>query len=163
MPYLPIRLGRSHWRVRNDTYSFQPEGVIYFGDAIRRNPPVTWSRPGVCAGRIVLALARNGKRTGTVRDVSAAVAGLQRSRGQTSTASVASQSGVYEHKSDGKIAVEHGAQVAIISTERTTVARFSKGLVKIAEALAAEFKQEEVLVEVQKDGVVVRHGSVTPS
>ncbi len=63
-----------------------------------------------------------------------------------------SQHGIYRHQS-GEVVEEPGAQVIIINMGATP-AKFENDMTALAEVIAEEMDQEEVVVELQRGGVV---------
>ncbi len=153
MSFLPIDLRETHW----PGGAFFPRGPLRYFDATRRNPPVEWeSESPVLGAKIILALERDGKRTGTMSDVIRIVTTMRRAQGRDPGATFVAQKGVYEHRETHKIVEEDGVQVGIIATVAVGYATFSNEMVRVAERLAKDLHQESVILEIQKDGYRAR-------
>lgn len=68
------------------------------------------------------------------------------------------QKGIYAHAAGGPVIEEDGAQVIILNLPDygTEPPAFRKQIVKLAEDMARQLQQEEVIVEFQKGGVTER-------
>ncbi len=64
-----------------------------------------------------------------------------------------SQRGIYKHQDSGLVVEEPGGQVIIISPG-TSPDAFTGQMVELAEEIAEELDQEEVVVEIQRRGIV---------
>jgi len=64
------------------------------------------------------------------------------------------QRGLYRHVESGEVVDEPGMQVILINTaEGVTPKQFERQVEDLAELIATKFDQEEVIVEIQKNGV----------
>lgn len=68
------------------------------------------------------------------------------------SSSFVSQHGIYVHDS-GEVIEEPGAQVVIIKGHKTKPATFKKDVEDLAEVIAISLEQEEVVLEIQKNGI----------
>lgn len=153
MPYLPLDLRVTRW----PGGAFFPKGPIRYFDPTRRNPPIQWSSEDPIYGaKIILALERDGKRTGTMDDVIAAVTKMRRAQGRDPGATFLTQKGVWETRGTKEIVVEDGVQIGIIAIVPVDYATFTEEMVRLSEILAKEFDQETVVCEIQRDGYRAR-------
>jgi hypothetical protein len=68
-------------------------------------------------------------------------------------ASFVAQRGIYEHSGDGYIVTEDGAQVIIINTYDASLSDFKHEMIELAGYIAHKMQQEEVVVEIQHNGI----------
>ena len=149
------------------TRRFTPKGHVYLVDnkgrlhrTERQNPDERYGSGGLSA-RIFIGLNVGDKPTYKVQDVVDAVIKIRRSQKVTPDASFLAQTGIYTDDKDHTI-TEESVQVIIIDTVGTPKAVFEKELQDMCEKLAAQFKQERVILEIQERGVVQDVYSVTP-
>ncbi len=154
MPVIPAKLGPASWKGG----SFRPYGkVIYSGS---RPNPVTRSKGAVYAARLFVGFSVDEVPTYSMDDLMALV---QDERADHPDASFISQRGIYmSRKPPHKVVREEGAQVIIVNTRGVPMKEFAREIIDLAERICAEFQQEEVIVEMQRNGKVIEIVSVTP-
>jgi hypothetical protein len=135
---------------------FTPRGeVSYYGDfsqVSRRTNPENWSSKDTLAARLFVGFSVNDEPTYTLDDLVELVGTLRREAGKPN-ASFMTQRGIYQHHDSRHIVQEDGAQVIIIDTWSTPVDDFREEMVKLAEIIAEQMQQEEVIVELQRNGI----------
>ena len=120
---------------------------------IARNP--IKSRYGkALAARIFVGFNVGGKRRWRMSDVVRIVKRVRSMQVGSPNSTFLAQMGIYKPPG-GKAVTEHGAQVILIDEQGMDVAEWSEQIVQLAEVLAGELRQMEVLVEIQHGGVVV--------
>ncbi|GAG10948.1 unnamed protein product, partial [marine sediment metagenome] len=78
-------------------------------------------------------------------------------------ASFLTQRGIYQHHDPQKgTVVENGAQIIIINTSTASPQQFEQQMIQLAEQIAATLRQEEVIVEIQRNGVTQRVHGIAP-
>lgn len=140
---------------------FSPRGRLEeFGEDadkidLRKNP-AAWDSDETLAARIFVGLNDGDVPAYTFDQIVEAVKSFREEKHNKVGASFLAQRGWYLHK-DGKHAVEEDAvQIVIIDVWGTPRRRFDQEMIELAEELAAVFNQEEVIVEIQKNGVTQR-------
>ena len=79
-------------------------------------------------------------------------------------ASFLHQLGIYQHKEDKKSFVEEdGVQVIILNLAGATEEAFIQQMIELGEALARELQQDEIIVEIQRNGLTQETHIVDPS
>ena len=131
--------------------SFRPSGSrIRVG---RVYQPNSWfSEKPVLAARILVGFNVGEKPTWTLEDVVAIVKSV-RTEESKPDASFVAQRGFYRHKVTNKLVEEDGAQVIIVDILGMSYREFVLEMVWLAKIIARELRQEEVIVDIQKDGV----------
>lgn len=153
------------WSHKSGGGSFSPSGRrTVVGDAALLSNPRRWEAEGdTFAARIIVGfrpkdapadfrLTRSA--TDAIEDL---VVGIVRDMrtGQVGDpgATFLSQRGLYKHAERGEVVDEPGMQVVLINTTGATAKQFERDAEDIAERLAVALDQEEVIVEIQKNGV----------
>lgn len=146
--------------------SFTPNGKPQFiGDerAIRVNPAAEDYGAGLSARLFVGFNVGELEGVYQIKDLIPIVEEVRTRQTGRPDASFAAQTGIYKHDAPKIGAViENGAQVIIIDTEETPIARWKDHLLELAESLAERLQQESVLVELSEGGIVRRVWKVTP-
>ena len=111
------------------------------------------------SARIFIGLSVGDTPTYTIDDVVKATVAIRKRQGSLPDASFLAQRGVYTQA--GSTVEENSVQIIIIDMQGDTKQVFTSQVVELAKELREDFKQESVIVEVQKRGVVVDVFSVT--
>lgn len=132
---------------------FRPEGdlLAHSEKKIRMNP-VRYTAETTLSARLFVGFNVNEKPIFEMDDLIDFVFEVRKKTGHPE-ATFLSQRGIYKHKVSDRLVSEDGAQIIIIATWETTFKEFEADMIALAEKIAAEFEQEEVLVEIQKNGV----------
>ena len=138
---------------------FVPQGCFkVHGKYREQNNPRTWTASGpTYAARIIVGFKRKGKRAATLDSLVRVVRRVRQEQVGDPSSSFLTQRGIYRHGS-GKIVDEPGAQVVLINVPQfnTTPKKFEAQVEELAEAIVVTLEQDEVIVEIQRDGRVVR-------
>lgn len=161
MGAIPVNTGLFHYRGG----SFHPDrkGEIVVGrSSLYRNPREFLGKDTYSA-LVLLGLEGQKGRTYEIDNVVEHVKkirGAQTSEGPGDPgdpgASFILQRGLYRHKPPGKkarIVEEDSVRIIILHLTDTTVKEFQEEILRLAESLAEEFDQAEVIVDFQKSGV----------
>lgn len=132
---------------------FRPEGdlLAHTEKKVRMNP-VRYTAETTLSARLFVGFNVKDKPTFKLDDLVDFVFEVRKKTGHPE-ATFLSQRGIYKHKVSDRLVSEDGAQIIIIATWETTLKEFEKDMIDLAEKIAAEFDQEEVLVEIQTNGV----------
>jgi len=154
--YLPTDTRPAWWSTRNGWGSFHPRGNKHWaGLGYRRNKKTWEAGAETWSARLFVGFNVGGE---TVWDMADLIDTVRRARdAQTGdpSSSFVYQRGIYRHRS-GEVVEEPGAQVIIINTTGATPPQWEEQMVGLAEAIAGELDQEEVVVELQRSGIVQR-------
>lgn len=134
--------------------SFEPKGKVYvIGDAeeLKRNPVIERYEEQLAA-RLFVGLNVGKKPTWSIEDVVRITKRIRIRQTKDPSASFLAQKGIWR---GGKrqIVTEDSVQIIILDTEGKTRKVFERQMVKLAETLAGELKQDAVYVEIQKNGM----------
>ncbi|OHB76273.1 MAG: hypothetical protein A2Z34_05685 [Planctomycetes bacterium RBG_16_59_8] len=146
-------IGKFYW----PSGMFRPTGkAVIVGDKdsidVRSNPQ-GWSSKKTLAARLLVGFSVNEVPTWTMDDLIPVVREVRETQ-RKQGASFVAQKGIYQSKrKSGKVVVEDGAQVIIIDIWKTPLKEFENEMVFLAEVLAGKLKQEEVVVEIQANGI----------
>lgn len=145
---------------------FNPKGeVTYYGDfsqISRRTNPERWRSKDTLASRIFVGFNVQDAPTYGIDDLVELVGGLRREAGKPNATFMA-QKGIYQHHGDSRhIVQEDGAQIIIIDTWDTPVDVFTDEMISLAEEIATQMEQEEVIVEIQRNGISMEVIGVGP-
>jgi hypothetical protein len=135
---------------------FVPNGRLVFHG--RKTNPRNWHEKGnIFAARLFVGLAVDRERAWEENDVVRIVKHVRQTQVGRPDASFVLQRGLYTQAiGDEQVVIdEPSVQVIILNLPDFNAARkkFTKQMVKLAEALARELKQREVIVEIQKNGI----------
>ena len=140
--------------------TFRPKGRLRTYEKGARTNPVTRLSSGGLSARLFVGL-KVGQRTAyKVDDVIAVVRRVRKRQGKSADASILAQKGIYEDRS-GDLIVEPSVQIVIIDLAGEKKPAFVSDMKKLAEELRRKLKQETVILEIQKSGVVKDVYSVT--
>ena len=163
MPLVPAFLGEVVHVLNRGRFRFKPKGDVMFfriangsAEAAEEldNPAKLYGGSGLAA-RLLIGLNVGDKPTHSIDDIVTAVGEIYRG-----SASFIAQKGIYVDDHDHKT-YEDSVQVVIISDASDETA-FKKAMVALGEKLAAKFQQKEIVLEIQKKGIVDSVYGVTP-
>lgn len=140
------------WQDKRSAGYFNPQGALE-RHGVQPNPR-TWSgEKAVWSARVIVGFARRGKKPATMNMLVRIVKRVRTQQTGDPSATFLTQRGLYRHNDTGEIVDEPGAQVVLIDTHDTPPRTFEKHAEEIAETIARELEQAEVIVEIQKNGV----------
>jgi hypothetical protein len=150
------------WTNRNGGGSFTPRGkLVCYGDAQILANPRRWESADTYSARIVVGFRpKDAPPDFEVRDVGAKedqlvnlVRRIRTKQVGDPGATFLAQRGLYRHSESGEVVDEPGMQILLINTTGETPRRFERQVEILAELIVEAFDQEEVIVEIQKNGV----------
>jgi hypothetical protein len=160
MPAYPANLGpisfRSIQRQCLVVYKGQGPYTLHNEKGALPNPATDLGSPW--AARIFVGFKVGNKTKWTMKSVIKVVWEERKKQGRQSGASFLSQQGIYEV--GGKRIVEPSAQIVIFDFDGLGEKAFVEDMTKLGEALCRRLEQQEVIVEIQKAGVVKKTLSV---
>jgi hypothetical protein len=168
MTAYPAKTGSKIVQTPRGATRWNPKGQIQaHGDvgALRGNPP-SWSSRVTYAARLFVGFCVESKECYSMSDLVALVRKFRRDRGRPEDGTFITQRGVYTHRS-GKVVDEASGQVIIFDQpvegdEAAQLTRLEEEMIALAEEIAREFRQEEVILEIQRNGQTVVTMGVTP-
>lgn len=144
------------------------EVAAVYGGRSKKNP-VAWpdnvdGDPDAMKAILFVGFAvGDGAKTWKMSDLVALVRAQRAGVGRDPSASFVAQRGVYRSKKGTQAIVEEdGAQVVIFPMDKETLKDFQTDMIALAEHICRQFQQEEVIVEIQRNGAVVRLMGVVP-
>jgi hypothetical protein len=148
---------RTAWFKRNGSTSgwFRPTGAL-------RPNRVRWSGEPAQAARVIVGFNVGEDPRWTMGDLMALVREIRQEQGAAPAASFLFQRGIYAHEAGGPIVEEDGAQVIILNLTEQPPGEFERDVRRLAEKLATDMEQEEVIVEMQLGGIPVRVYGIGP-
>lgn len=142
---------RYHAPERSST--FHPVGVKVAHGSRRRNPPYErWDTDDSTSARLFVGFNVGPYPRYKLDDLVTLVRDNRVAAGHP-MASFVAQRGVYQHEGDGHIVTEDGAQVIIINTYGASLKDFKDEMIELAGYIAHKMQQEEVVVEIQHNGI----------
>jgi hypothetical protein len=133
--------------------SFRPQGKMQaHGDISLTRNPRGWGSKDTLAARIIVGFSVRSTPTYSLDDLVELVAHVRQRQAGNPSASFVAQRGIYQHH-DGETVTEDGAQVFIINMQKLTDEEFTAQMVELAETICRDMEQEEVIVEIQKNGI----------
>lgn len=163
MPAFPFNPSLFHWNPPHPHPggSFRPHGPMQqYGEIAVRNPK-GWGSRKTLAARLIVGFSVRSKPTYKLDDLVAIVERVRREQADNPSASFVAQRGIYQHH-DGETVTEDGAQVFIINLSNLSPDEFTAQMVELAEVIAREMQQEEVIVEIQENGISQETIGVVP-
>lgn len=141
------------WQDKRSAGYFQPHGDFERHGSLQENPR-TWSgQKAVWSARVIVGFKRRGKKPATLNMLVRIVKRVRTQQIGDPSSSFLTQRGLYRHNDTGEIVDEPGAQVVLIDTHNTPPKVFEQQAEQLAEIIARELDQAEVIVEIQKNGV----------
>jgi len=154
-----------HWNSRKNSGSFYPDGPLQLhGDrAALQSNPEHWTTRDTYAARIIVGFERKGKRPATLNQLVRIVRRVRKEQVGDQGATFLSQRGIYQ-RTKKQVIDEPGAQVLIINTPgmKTSPKKFAAQMLALAEVIATELGQDEVILEMQKNGITQQTSGVGP-
>lgn len=154
---VPADFGAAHWRSPSGPGSYMPNGQLEsHGQRYRSNPPAWDSEEPLWAARLFVGLNVGAKARWRPADVVRIVKRIRTDQTGDPSSSFLTQTGIYKHGSTGQVVTEKSVQVIILNTAFIPEVEFRQQMVALAEELARRLQQAEVIVELQRGGLVQR-------
>lgn len=152
--------GEATFSVDGRRRRFIPRGRLRtYNRGVLQNPVERISGGGLSA-RLFVGL-KVGQRTAyKIDDVIRVVRAVRKRQNKSADASVLAQKGIYEDRS-GELVVEPSMQVIIIDLAGEAKRDFVADMTELAEELRRKLRQETVILEIQRRGIVRDVFSVT--
>lgn len=169
---IPADIAATAWsHPSGATGHFRPNGrpqvVTIDEDAARPNPS-TWQATGpqTMAARLFVGFNVGDKPTWKMQHLIDVVRRVRSKQRQREDASFVAQKGIYTHQHEGRrkphVIEEEGAQVVLIRMPPETERAFRKHAIELAERIAGTMEQAEVVLEIQRGGLVQEVMGVAP-
>ena len=157
MPAYPFDNRSFHWNPPKPhaSGSFRPQGRLQkHGDEswVKKNPG-TWSSTRTVVGRLFVGFSVGQTPTWAMDDLVNLIERVRLRQTGNPSASFVAQKGIYQHRDGKSIVHEDGAQVFILNLSGADDDEFQAEMVELAEEIARTFQQEEVIVEIQVNGI----------
>ena len=157
MPVVPFNPSTFHWNAPrpHPSGSFRPQGTLErhgTNEWYERNPR-GWTSARTVVGRLIVGFSVGTEPRYAMDDLIAIVRRVRTEQTGNPSASFVAQRGIYQSQISRDIVTEDGAQVFIINLSALSDDEFTDQMVSLAEAVAGELQQEEVIVEIQENGV----------
>lgn len=150
---LPTDTRPAVWSTPNGTRAFFPYGRKRWSGGYRPNRTV-WESADTYSARLFVGFNVGAETVYEMTDLVALVRRIREGQVGDPSSSFVYQHGIYRHHS-GEVVEEPGAQVIIINMGASPQ-EFVTEMVDLAERLCDEMSQEEIVVEIQRNGVVQR-------
>lgn len=135
-----------------NAHSFHPNGrKTWHGYRPNR---MTWQSADTYSARLFVGFNVGDETVYDMKDLVAIVREVRELQIDDPSSSFVYQHGIYKHH-DGQVVEEPGAQIIIINMGASPT-KFAEDMTELAEAIAERMSQEEVVVEIQRNGVVKR-------
>lgn len=121
-----------------------------------RGNPIDWTGEKVTySAHLFVGFSIKDKPTWTMADLVKLVKRVRRRQVKHPDSSFIYQRGVYTHESDGMVVTEDAAQVVLLNVHPVTrrFSTFRKHMIRLAEIICKELKQETVIVRIDKNGI----------
>jgi hypothetical protein len=169
MTVIPAFTGFTVWGPKTGpTGSFRPNGPMRFIklDGGPSPNPIGWNAlgPSTVSARLFVGFNVGKKPTWSIDDLVTLVRQTRQRQKRRPDASFVAQKGIYSHTKKGKrpvVVEEDGAQVLIINLPGESAAKFRANMVALAERIVKEFQQAEVVLELQRGGLVEETMGIT--
>lgn len=135
---------------------FYPQGKLTVID----NPPI-WKEARPWAARLIVGFNVGRRPRWKLADLLPIVKRVRTRQSGDPAATFLAQKGIYKHARSGLVVTENGAQVFIIA-HRTTPAIFRRQMIALAETIARELRQAEVVLELQHGGITREVMGIAP-
>jgi len=124
--------------------------------ATRDNPTAWRSKGPTYAATLYVGFSVGDKPTWTMKQLVPLVKKIRKQQVGHPDSTFLYQRGVYTHKSDGKVITEDGAQVILLNVDPVTrkFYEFRRHMITLAETIAKKFKQETIIVNIEKNGIL---------
>lgn len=150
---LPTDTRPAVWTTPSGTHFFHPNGPKRWSSSYRPNKTV-WESADTFSARLFVGFNVGMETVYEMSDLVSLVRRVREEQIDDPSSSFVYQHGIYRHH-DGDVVEEPGAQVIIINMSATPE-QFVAQMVELAEVIAREMSQEEVVVEIQRNGIVQR-------
>lgn len=146
--------------VQHGPRRFRPQGHLrcYHEGAVP-NPAKRLGAGGFSA-RVFVGLNVGQRKAFSVDDVVKIVWAVRKRQGRSGDASILAQRGIYEDRGGHRV-VEQSVQIIVIDFSGQPKKAFTDEMVELAETLRKRMKQETVILEIQRKGVVTDVFSIT--
>jgi hypothetical protein len=139
---------------------FRPRGKLRLHHEGAIENPSTRLGGGGYSARLFVGLNVGQAKRYNENDIVDLVWRTRKRQGRSADASILSQKGIYEDRSGARV-VEPSVQVLILDFSGQPKKAFTAEMIQLGEVLAKRLRQEIVIVEIQKKGVVTDVFSVT--
>ncbi len=158
---------RTHsWRAPHGAGSFRPNGKKHFvgnPSAFAHNASKRWGGASeTLAARIFVGFNVGGEPRWTLGHLIEIVQRVRRLQGHAPDSSFVAQKGIYTSRLSGETITEDGAQVILIDLEGLPLEQFEQEMMVLAGEIAGVLEQEEVILEIQRNGLSIRTFGVGP-
>ena len=157
MPAYPFNPSVIHWNPPRPHRSgtFRPQGrfVVHGHNPDLVRNPRGWGSKRTLAARLIVGFSVGQVPTYSIDDLISIVERVRMEQTGNPSASFVAQRGIYQHHDGKTIVHEDGAQVFVINLSDLTDEEFTDQMVYLAEVIASEMRQEEVIVEIQVNGI----------
>lgn len=150
---------RRTWRPHG-AVSFHVDPATGYASERQRNPIEAIGTGDNLAARFFVGLNVGQTTRWTPKDVADVVWAVRKEQGQNGSTTILSQLGIYE--SHGQKVEEPSVQVIVLDLTNTPEKKFVDEMAEVGETLARRLEQQEVILEIQKRGIVQRIYTVTP-
>ncbi len=163
MPVIPADTRRALWKAPHGMGSFEPIGKKIYVEDAQPNMSSKWkSHKDINAARIFVGFNVGGEPRWKIDDLIAIVTGARKVKGRVPDASYVAQKGVYTSKISGEEVTEEGAQLIIIDMHELSLDAWEEEMMDLAETICRTLKQEEVVLEIQVNGLIKNVQGVGP-
>lgn len=133
---------------------FRPNGPLIRVDpkGVVPNPPTWTSEDPMQAARLFVGFNVGNKPTYKLEQLVSLVRSVRKKQEAKPDSTFLAQQGIYTGK-DGTSVHEDGAQVIILNTDGIPATDFRGQMIELAETIAERFRQEEVILEMQRGGM----------
>lgn len=156
---LPVNHRRFAWRHGDNIGWFVPNARLTVSrgglSRLHTNPPAWSSDEPLTAARIFVGFNVGARPVWTIEDAIRIVRRVRKEQVGVPDSTFLYQRGLYTHKSSGETVEEDGTQIIFLNLPDfgVTKADFERQALDLAETLATELDQEEVIVEIQRGGM----------
>lgn len=142
------------WSTPNGVRAFRPHGRKYLGGRRYKPNRTTWESADTYSARLFVGFNVGQQTVYDMDDLVDIVRAVREEQTGDPSSSFVYQHGIYKHGS-GEIVEEPGAQVIVINMAEPAD-EFARQMTELGEAIAEQMQQEEVVVEIQRNGIVER-------
>ncbi len=160
---VPACTARFSWRRSTEYGYFEPNGRLTItrgGTAALRPNPKRWGGTSpIYAARLFVGFNVDDRPRWEMDDVVAIVRRMREQQVGNPSSTFLYQRGIYAHQkaagAERLVADEEGAQIIILNLPElgVSVRDFRAQMIELAEAIAEQLEQEEVIVEIQRGGI----------
>lgn len=163
MPSIPADTRRKTWKAPQGVGGFEPVGRKIFLDEFMPNmAKKSWHEETTHAARIFVGFSVGDVPTYTVDDLISLVTESRKGKGRKPDASYIVQKGVYTSKFSGEVVTETGAQLIVIDMAGLSLDEWTSEMEDLAELICRSFQQEEVVLEIQQNGIIKATMGILP-